>query len=202
MAPNSTCKDTYTGDGQGTDVDGKMPVTQAAPRQYKIAYFNLLYFGYWHLAALYGLYLCFTSAKWATIVFAFILYVGAELGITAGAHRLWSHRSYKAKLPLQLILLVLNSLAFQNTATEWVRDHRLHHKYSDTDADPHNASRGFFYSHMGWLLVRKHPLVKEKGKTIDMSDIYADPLLRFQKRACEGRRDSSTVKSSRSDQVV
>ncbi|GBP32244.1 hypothetical protein EVAR_27668_1 [Eumeta japonica] len=183
MAPNSTCKDTYTGDGQGTDVDGKMPVTQVAPRQYKIAYFNLLYFGYWHLAALYGLYLCFTSAKWATIVFGcvtrelvcslhsnqrcpgcLLLYVGAELGITAGAHRLWSHRSYKAKLPLQLILLVLNSLAFQNTATEWVRDHRLHHKYSDTDADPHNASRGFFYSHVGWLLVRKHPLVKEKGK--------------------------------------
>ncbi|GBO98618.1 hypothetical protein EVAR_34244_1 [Eumeta japonica] len=112
----------------------------------------------------------------------YILAFGSGLGITAGAHRLWAHRSYKAKLPLRLTLLVLNSLAFQNTATDWVRNHRLHHKYSDTDADPHNASRGFFFSHVGWLLVRKHPLVKEKGKTIDMSDIYADPLLRFQKK--------------------
>lgn len=41
----------------------------------------------------------------------------------------------------------------------WVRDHRQHHKYSDTDADPHNASRGFFFSHIGWLMSKKHPLV-------------------------------------------
>jgi stearoyl-CoA desaturase (delta-9 desaturase) len=58
----------------------------------------------------------------------------------------------------------------------------VHHKFSETDADPHNATRGFFFSHVGWLLVRKHPDVKEKGKTIDMSDLEADPLLKFQKK--------------------
>ena len=31
---------------------------------------------------------------------------------------------------------------------------RLHHKCSETQADPHNANRGFFFSHMGWLMVR------------------------------------------------
>lgn len=57
-----------------------------------------------------------------------------------------------------------------------------HYRYSDTDADPHNATRGFFYSHMGWLLVRKHPEVLRRGKFVDMEDIYANPVLRFQKK--------------------
>lgn len=64
----------------------------------------------------------------------------------------------------------------------WVRDHRLHHKYSDTDADPHNARRGFFFSHMGWLMVRPHPAVVKEGRKIDLSDLKADPLIMFQKK--------------------
>lgn len=40
--------------------------------------------------------------------------------------------------------------------------------------------RGFFFAHVGWLLVRKHPEIKAKGKEIDMSDLYADPILVFQ----------------------
>lgn len=65
---------------------------------------------------------------------------------------------------------------------EWARDHRVHHKYSETDADPHNATRGFFFAHIGWLLVRKHPEVKEKGKQLDFNDLMEDPILRFQRK--------------------
>lgn len=61
---------------------------------------------------------------------------------------------------------------------EWSRDHRVHHKFQETDADPHNAKRGFFFSHMGWLMCKKHDEVKRKGKGIDLSDLYAEPLLR------------------------
>jgi len=104
------------------------------------------------------------------------------LGITAGAHRLWSHRAYKATWHLRLILMLLHTLAFQTSVHEWVRNHRVHHKNSDTDADPHNVHRGFFFTHYGWMLVRKHPAVKEKGKRIDWSDLDADPVLGFQKR--------------------
>lgn len=71
---------------------------------------------------------------------------------------------------------------FQDAAIDWARDHRVHHKYSETDADPHNAKRGFFFSHIGWLLCRKHPEVKEKGKNIDLSDLESDPILAFQKK--------------------
>nr|KAG5714743.1 hypothetical protein BaRGS_000231 [Batillaria attramentaria] len=111
-----------------------------------------------------------------------VLYIMGGLGITAGAHRLWAHRSYKARMPLRILLAFFNCIAFQNHIYEWSRDHRMHHKYSETDADPHNASRGFFFSHIGWLLVRKHPDIKEKGKGIDLSDLNADPVIRFQRR--------------------
>lgn len=104
------------------------------------------------------------------------------MGITAGAHRLWSHKSYKAKLPLKIFLTICNTIAFQNSIWEWARDHRVHHKFSETDADPHNAKNGFFFSHVGWLLVKKHPDVRRKGKVIDMSDLDQDPVVAFQKK--------------------
>lgn len=124
-----------------------------------IVWRNVAIMGYLHMAAVYGLYLCCTSASWKTSALAFILYIFGGLGITAGAHRLWAHRTYKAKFPLRIILGIFNTLAFQNDIYEWSRDHRVHHKFSETDADPHNATRGFFFSHVGWLLCKKHPHV-------------------------------------------
>ncbi|XP_045213868.2 stearoyl-CoA desaturase 5-like isoform X1 [Mercenaria mercenaria] len=112
----------------------------------------------------------------------YFLYIIGGLGITAGAHRLWAHRSYRARLPMRIVLAVFNSLAFQNDVIEWARDHRVHHKFSETNADPHNAKRGFFFAHVGWLLVRKHPDVNRKGKLLGVSDLMKDPVLRFQRR--------------------
>ncbi|XP_017473248.1 PREDICTED: acyl-CoA Delta(11) desaturase-like [Rhagoletis zephyria] len=155
---------------------------KAEKRRFKLVWRNIIAFVYVHLAAVYGLYLMLTSAKWQTISLALFLYLISGLGITAGAHRLWAHRAYKAKWPLRLILMVFNTIAFQDAAYHWARDHRVHHKYSETDADPHNATRGFFFSHVGWLMCKKHPLVKAKGKGVDLSDLRADPILMFQKK--------------------
>ena len=77
-------------------------------------------------------------------------------------------------------------LFLQNHVYEWSRDHRVHHKFSETNADPHNARRGFFFSHVGWLLCRKHPDVIAKGKLIDTSDLLADPFVAFQKKYALG----------------
>lgn len=73
-------------------------------------------------------------------------------------------------------------MAFQNAIYEWTRDHRAHHKFTDTNADPHSASRGFFFAHMGWLLCKKHPDVKKCGEKIDMKDLERDPVVMFQKK--------------------
>jgi len=143
---------------------------------------NIILFAYVHVAALYGAWLILSSAKLYTTIFAYVLYVVSGLGITAGAHRLWAHRSYKARFPLRVILAVFNTIAFQDCALHWARDHRVHHKYSETDADPHNATRGLFFSHIGWLLCKKHPEVIAKGKGLDISDLKNDPVLRFQRK--------------------
>lgn len=76
--------------------------------------------------------------------------------------------------------MILNTAAFQASIFTWSRDHRVHHKFADTDADPYNAQRGFFFSHCGWLMRKKLPEVAEAGKRVDVSDLKADPFVRFQ----------------------
>ncbi|XP_008205135.1 (11Z)-hexadec-11-enoyl-CoA conjugase [Nasonia vitripennis] len=149
---------------------------------WKIVWRNVIAFVYLHVGALYGFYLFFHGAKILTVLWTILIACSAALGITAGAHRLWCHRAYKAKWQLRLILMIFQTIAFQNHLYEWVRDHRVHHKFTDTDADPHNAKRGFFFSHMGWLLVRKHPDVIAKGASVDMSDLETDPIVVWQRR--------------------
>jgi stearoyl-CoA desaturase (delta-9 desaturase) len=78
--------------------------------------------------------------------------------------------------------MLANSIANQGSIFHWSRDHRVHHKYSETDADPHNATRGFFFAHMGWLLVKKHPDVIKAGRELDFTDLLEDPVVMFQKK--------------------
>ncbi|XP_054158435.1 acyl-CoA Delta-9 desaturase-like, partial [Oppia nitens] len=136
-----------------------------------------------HIATIVGYWQMVNgSAKRLSGVFFFLVAIMSSFGILAGAHRLWSHRAYRAKWPLRALLAALQTMALQNSIYEWSRDHRVHHRYSETDADPHNAKRGFFFAHMGWLLCRKHPDVQQKGKLVDMSDLWSDPIVRFQKQ--------------------
>lgn len=77
--------------------------------------------------------------------------------------------------------MIGQTMSGQFTIFKWAAGHRTHHKYSDTDADPHNVRRGFMFSHMGWTVMREHPMVEIKGSTIDFSDLLADPVVRIQK---------------------
>lgn len=151
--------------------------------EWQIVWRNVFAFIYLHFGTLYAFYLMLTGQmKVGTLLFAIGFSLLAAMGVTAGAHRLWAHRAYKAKWPLRLLLATFQTMAFQNHIYEWVRDHRVHHKFTETDADPHNARRGFFFSHIGWLMVRKHKDVFEKGASIDMSDLEKDPIVMFQKK--------------------
>ncbi|XP_045450299.1 acyl-CoA Delta(11) desaturase-like [Melitaea cinxia] len=143
--------------------------------KWNIAILIILY----HVLGIYWSYKYAFPAKWQTLAFTLAMYMFAGFGLTAGVHKLWSHRAFKVNLPLHLILLAGYASAGQNSIYQWVLDHRVHHKYSDTEADPHNANRGLFFSHIGWLMTKKNELVLSRGKQIDMSDITDDPLLRF-----------------------
>jgi len=133
-----------------------------------------------HVAAAVGIW-SIPSCTWQTLLFAFLLWPLSGFGITAGVHRLWSHRAYQAKLPFRFVLMLLNSIANQGSIYHWTRDHRVHHKHSETNSDPHNAKRGFFFAHMGWLMLKKHPDVIKAGKDMDFSDLLMDPVVRLQR---------------------
>lgn len=149
----------------------------------EVVWYNVVVLTAWHVGALYAvLFVMPHCSRLQLLVLWFLLWVVSGLGITAGAHRLWSHRCYKAKQPLRVFLMLCNSMAFEGSIFEWSRDHRVHHKGSDTTADPHNFERGFFFSHMGWVMVRKHKDVREAGKKLDFSDLLADPIVTFQRK--------------------
>jgi len=141
----------------------------------------VIYLALAHIAGIWGLFYL-PSVAWKTLVWTFIGYIFAGVGITGGAHRLWAHRSYSAHWTVRSILMVANSVANQGSIFHWARDHRVHHKFSETNSDPHNALRGFFYAHVGWLLLKKGPDVIKAGQTLPVDDLLADPVVTFQRK--------------------
>ena len=92
----------------------------------------------------------FSAAAW--VWFALFLYASG-LSITAGYHRLYSHRSYQAHWSLRLFYALFGAQALQNSILVWCSMHRVHHReVDDVDHDPYSARRGLWYSHMGWML--------------------------------------------------
>eukprot|EP00957_Ditylum_brightwellii_P128975 9839105-Ditylum_brightwellii.AAC.1 len=140
-----------------------------------------IYISLVHVVAAVGL-LTVPKCSAETLLWAFLLWPISGFGITVGVHRLWSHRSYEASPIVRLMLMLFNSVANQGSIYHWARDHRVHHKYSETDADPHNATRGFFFAHMGWLFVKKHPDVIKAGRELDFTDLHEDSFVMFQKK--------------------
>jgi stearoyl-CoA desaturase (delta-9 desaturase) len=101
---------------------------------------------------------------WLDVVLAVFFYYLTGCGVTVGFHRYFTHGSFKAKRPLRIALAVIGSTAFQGGVIGWVADHRRHHAFSDKEGDPHSPwlfgtgpaamIRGFWHSHMGWILGR------------------------------------------------
>ncbi|KAL0831147.1 hypothetical protein ABMA28_002017 [Loxostege sticticalis] len=142
----------------------------------------VLFFIHIHLLSFYGLWLVLFEAKWMTVLLLVVLSSLAVLGVTAGAHRLWAHRSYKASTGLRIALMFCQTLAGQGTIYEWVQYHRLHHAQFATDADPYDYRRGFVYAHVIARLRKLSPLQEKLKDEIDMSDLDNDPVVTFQSK--------------------
>ena len=87
------------------------------------------------------------------IAITIILFFFTGISITAGYHRLWSHKAYKAHPIVKVVLAVGGAMTVQNSILHWASDHRVHHRHvDDNDKDPYSAKKGFWYSHIGWML--------------------------------------------------
>lgn len=104
--------------------------------------------------------------------------IATGLSITAGYHRLFSHRSYQAIGPVRLFYLIFGAAAFENSALKWASDHRRHHAYTDSERDPYTIQKGFFYAHIGWIFY-KDP---EPVSFDNVRDLQHDPLILWQHR--------------------
>nr|XP_027195251.1 acyl-CoA desaturase 1-like [Dermatophagoides pteronyssinus] len=144
---------------------------------------NIFYLSALHITCIFA---CYHAAvypvKFWTAASAITLGYLTGMGMSVGAHRYWAHRSFKAKPILRLGLMLLQTMTMNGTIFSYARDHRNHHKYSDTEADPKNPAKGLFHAHVGWWLWKKSPVVIAMGKKFDVSDLWNDPLIRFQHR--------------------
>src|SRR5579885_1451513 len=119
----------------------------------------------------------YSGLEWA--LFAGLL-VANGMSITGGYHRLWAHRAYDAHVVVKVFYLIFGTMALQNSALAWCSGHRRHHLYVDDDErDPYSAGRGFWFSHIGWML-RDYPSGMEDFSNIP--DLKRDRLLAFQHR--------------------
>jgi stearoyl-CoA desaturase (delta-9 desaturase) len=125
----------------------------------------------------YGLTHGFSAGAWGVLVF-FLIACG--MSVTAGYHRLWAHRTYEAHWPLKVLYLIFGSMALQNSVLVWASGHRTHHLHvDDNERDPYSAGRGFWFSHIGWML-RYYP--SGNPDFSNARDLERDPLLAFQQR--------------------
>lgn len=141
----------------------------------------VLWYIHLHILGVYALWLTFTSAKWMTVFFTLFITMLGVLGVTAGGHRLWAHRSFEASPLLKLFLVLAHTLAGVGPIYNWVLYHRVHHKFLGTDKDPYNHNRGLLYAH--YIANIKSPNVdKEQAqKEVDMRDMESDTLIWLQK---------------------
>lgn len=99
----------------------------------------------------FGYFYGYSTVDW---VMMGILYLLTGLGITVGYHRLFSHRGFECPKAVRAFFLIIGGWAFQNSALIWGADHIRHHAKCDEEEDPYNATKGFWYSHCGWVLQK------------------------------------------------
>jgi stearoyl-CoA desaturase (Delta-9 desaturase) len=138
------------------------------------------------LVALAGWFAWGGALHWQDLVVLAVTYALCGLGITVGYHRLFTHRSFKTSRALRALFAILGSAAVEGPVIEWVATHRQHHRFSDSDGDPHSphvdrrggwrgAFGGLLHAHVGWLF-RGIPLASEEQYA---PDLLADPVVRF-----------------------
>lgn len=125
-------------------------------------------------------YLWFAEVSTAAWVWAGLFWMANGMSITAGYHRLWAHRAYQAHPILKWFFAVFGGMAVQNSILIWATGHRIHHRHvDDVDHDPYSAKRGFWFSHIGWML-RNYP-----SGEVDFDrapDLLKDKVVMFQHR--------------------
>lgn len=152
--------------------DARAPINWVTTTVFTLTPLAALIFVPW-----YGFTQGYSDWAWFSLVF-FLLACG--ISITAGYHRLWSHQTYQAHASVRWVLAIFGAMALQNSILVWASQHRRHHLHvDDVDKDPYSAGRGFWFSHIGWIL-RNYP--SGRNDFSNARDLERDPIVAFQHR--------------------
>lgn len=147
----------------------------------KLIWLNVLVFTITFLIAAIGvpMYAYFVGFNLATVIVAILATGYCGMSITAGYHRLWSHRAYEANSVVRFIFAIGGAFSLQNSILHWASDHRVHHRFvDDNEKDPYSAKRGFWYSHIGWMLREYQSQRYHDYKNV--RDLQRDPIVMWQ----------------------
>jgi stearoyl-CoA desaturase (Delta-9 desaturase) len=131
-----------------------------------------------HLGGIAGIVWLVVHPSVATIVAAVVGYFISGVAMTAGYHRLFSHRTYHVRPLVRWAFLLAGAASFQNSAVAWSADHRAHRAHTDTDLDPHAITRGAFHAHVGWLFRRR----LSSADVTQQHDLWEHRSIRLQHR--------------------
>ena len=113
------------------------------------------------------------------VITAIVLFYFTGMSITAGYHRLWSHKTYDAHISVRIVLAIGGAMALQNSILHWSSDHRVHHRHvDDNDKDPYSARKGLWFAHMGWML-REYQSHRYDDYS-NCRDLQKDPVVMWQ----------------------
>lgn len=119
--------------------------------------------------------------SWSALgVAIFLHWLFGSIGICLGYHRLLTHRSLHVPKGLEYEIALIGALALQGGPIFWVAGHRRHHTYTeDIDKDPYSAKRGFWWSHMGWLLYKRPEFFESASNRKFAPDLAKDAFYRW-----------------------
>jgi stearoyl-CoA desaturase (delta-9 desaturase) len=97
-----------------------------------------------------------TGVSRKALILGVVLYVVRMLAITGGYHRYFAHKTYRLGRVPQAVLAFVGETAAQKGVLWWASQHRNHHKYADTERDPHSPQKGFWWAHIAWILSGRY----------------------------------------------
>ncbi len=116
-----------------------------------------------------------TGITRTAVILFFATYFARMFFVTAAYHRYFAHRSYRLGRVAQLAFAFGGLTAAQKGPLWWAGHHRTHHAHSDGERDLHSPQRGFWWSHVGWILCDRHGATDTEA----IKDFAAYPELRW-----------------------
>ena len=115
-----------------------------------LSWISVAFFAAFHILALLAPWFF----NWKALgLMVFLHWLTGSIGICLGYHRLLTHRSLQVPQWLEYVLATIGSLAMEGGPIFWVAGHRLHHAHTeDIEKDPYSAKKGFWWSHILWLV--------------------------------------------------